>query len=697
MRRSKVQALWFIVPEQLWPRGADRTASDVIHEDFGHCAEDGQCDLLVPEMSESKGAVVASTYGVRLTKSDRLPLPTHEDHCTVAAFDEWVSRHAGERLAVDLFTGAGGLSLGIQEAGWTIAAGIDFDERALETHAHNFSGLSLRLDLGDPDVRDELVATLQKAPIDLIAGGPPCQPFSRAGRNKIRDLVRNHGRDPEDLRKTLWQAYLDVVTRVRPRAVLMENVPDMGLADDFAVVRIIQEKLEELGYATEVRLASAWKFGVPQHRKRLILLARNDVDTFAWPEELAEEPTLRDAISDLPALDVVPREPIGARESPYDDRAERSMFAQRMREGAPAGAVYDHMTRAVRADDHEIFDAMTSKTLYSEVPEHLRRYRADNFTDKYKRLGWDELSRTITAHIAKDGYWYIHPGEPRTLTVREAARVQTFPDRFRFAGTRSDAFRQIGNAVPPMLGHAAASALAPTDMSPTDRAGAVTPKWRLIRDELARWAASDRDGDNWFLYPGPDVGPAQAAVVALLTGQRLSDIRQVLERLRGRKWIKPDVYKELLASAPTPGAQRRLLRLQSAVETAGIWNPDRVHDLAGLLNLKPAEESMFSLLVADRDLLLMSQSTLRVAARVAGTDSDKNNRGTEGRVDLSRLVGAGEDAATRMAAIQVIGRTLCTAEQPACAGCPLRDACESRRDEEQLTLLSAADPSVANV
>src|ERR671936_2148373 len=95
---------------------------------------------------------------------------------------------------------------------------------------------------------------------------------------------------------------------------------------------------------------------------------------------------------------------------------------------------------------------MDDGTLYSDLPQRLRRYRSDIFTDKYKRLSWDGLSRTITAHLAKDGYWYIHPEQHRTLTVREAARLQTFPDRIRFAGPPSAAFRQFGNPFPPLVG-----------------------------------------------------------------------------------------------------------------------------------------------------------------------------------------------------------------------------------------------------
>ncbi|MER6626291.1 DNA cytosine methyltransferase, partial [Streptomyces sp. NPDC000931] len=366
-------------------------------------------------------------YGVPLERSDYLKLPPHEQSCAPADFTRWLADVGGSRrLAVDLFSGAGGLSLGLETAGWLVAAAVDIDQRALETHSANFPGMSLPMDIGDPAERDRLIGILKPAEIDLVAGGPPCQPFSRAGRSKIRSLVEHHGRDPEDRRKELWSAYLDVVKRIRPRAVLMENVPDMGLGDDFFVVRTIEQQLEELGYATQVSLVDAWRYGVPQHRKRLILLARNDVEDFRWQDTQPERTTLGEAIGDLPVIDVRPRERVGQRELQYSEDGVTSAFSKEMRTGAPHGIVWDHMTRRVRRDDYRIFSKMTSKTLYSDIEKSLRRYDADQFTDKYKKLDWSDVSRTITAHIAKDGYWYIHPEQNRTLTVREAARIQTF-------------------------------------------------------------------------------------------------------------------------------------------------------------------------------------------------------------------------------------------------------------------------------
>ena len=269
----------------------------------------------------------------------------------------------------------------------------------------------------------------------------------------------------------------------------MENVPDMALGDGFTVIRSMIERLGEIGYEADARIVDAWRHGVPQHRQRLILVALRDGAAFDWP--CGSGPvTVRHAIYDLPRLSVSPDAVLGAPtmgyltatthgEAAWGDGAGTprpasasgwagnndeplSEFAARAREGCTgdnARVVHDHVTRPVRADDFEAFRLMDGRTLYSDLPSALRRYRADIFEDKYNRLSWDDASRTITAHLAKDGYWYIHPEQHRSLTVREAARLQTFPDTFRFAGCRSHQFQQIGNAVPPVLAQQIGSAI----------------------------------------------------------------------------------------------------------------------------------------------------------------------------------------------------------------------------------------------
>ncbi|MFF8647304.1 DNA cytosine methyltransferase [Streptomyces griseoluteus] len=632
-------------------------------------------------------------YGVPLERSDQLPLKPHRHSCKPENFATWLEGFGnGRRLAVDLFSGAGGLSLGLQRAGWTVAAAVDHNERALETHAANFPGMSLHMDLGSPDERDELEKLLEpaKGKIDLVAGGPPCQPFSRAGRSKIRSLVEHHGRDPHDRRKELWSAYLDVVKRIRPRAVLMENVPDMGLGDDFFVVRTIEQQLEDLGYATQLRLVDAWRYGVPQHRKRLILLARNDVEKFEWRAEEKERTTLRDAIGDLPELPVAPRERIGGREWPYSTPEELSPFATEMRKRAPKGHVWDHMTRRVRPDDYEIFSGMNSKTLYSHIDPKLQRYSAEQFTDKYKRLDWADLSRSITAHIAKDGYWYIHPEQQRTLTVREAARVQTFPDRFRFAGTRSDAFRQIGNAVPPLLGQAAAEALLPSSEGQPNGFG-LKPHWRMVRKDLTVWAEQQREQGAWHQLPGR-MSPLSAAVVAILSGTKLKpeQLRAMVEVVKECGSLTKSAFKSLLDMAPSTAARARVERLVVVVDDEDVWA--KPEDVPGRLELKPAERSLYRLLT-NEDLLWVGQGALRVAARLNDSDSDRTNRLSDGRVNLVKLVGAGEDAPLRMAALRLIGNTLCRAKEPLCYECPLSKYCAGRDDTSGGVFTDALDES----
>lgn len=607
-------------------------------------------------------------------RSDALVLPPHPGAVVEGELATWAAAQtaAGRPIAIDLFSGAGGLSAGIEAAGWAVAAAVDHDSRALETHRHNFPGLALALDLGETRARDGFVQRFDGIAVDLVAGGPPCQPFSRAGRSKIRSLVDAGLRDAVDTRKELWQAFLDVAVRLKPRAILMENVPDMGLGDDFAVIRLMVDQLESLGYATQVRLADAWQYGVPQHRKRLILLARNDGREFVWPATVEKITKLREAIWDLPRLG----QGTGARSLPYEKPDDQTPFASRMRESASDGVIYDQMTRGVRDDDREIFELMNSKTLYSDVPIELRRYAAHSFTDKYKRLDWEELSRSITAHIAKDGYWYIHPEEHRTLTVREAARIQTFPDRFRFAGTRSDAFRQIGNAVPPLLGEAASSAVA----RGTPPAAEAPSVWLETRRVLADWAASQRDTENWFMLPGPDMTPPAAlAAAALSSGRhRLDEVGAALAEFRGLSYFNRGVIDRALGAVSLK-AKLALARLLPLARKRRIW-VDAPDEAANAIRLGDGESRVYSMLRGN-DVLLRSQGVLRVAALVLGTKSHESNRLTDGRMDLARLVGSGPDAPSRMAAIRLLAVTHCGVRRRECGECPLADVCAARQEE----------------
>ena len=218
------------------------------------------------------------------------------------------------------------------------------------------------------------------------------------------------------------------------------------------------DELKSRGYGVHAQVLEAWKYRVPQHRSRLFVVGIARDAYFEWPKPVGRRPRLRQAIGDLPVIQGDVREEVQVYEGP-----PRSMLARLLRRGLrgqEALQVRDHVTRAVRPDDAEIYRLLEAGGTYLDVPERLRRYRSDIFSDKYLRLSFANLSRSITAHIAKDGYWYIHPSENRTLSIREAARIQTFPDRFRFAGHHaSNRYRQIGNAVPPLMAAAIASDL----------------------------------------------------------------------------------------------------------------------------------------------------------------------------------------------------------------------------------------------
>ncbi len=602
------------------------------------------------------------SYGVKLTRSTPLVLDRHADAPRRQPWRTWVEEQAEQGpIAIDLFSGAGGLSLGLEDAGFNVILAVDHDEAAVQTHLGMFPGLCLDLDLSEADRIDDLVGLLDGIDIDLIAGGPPCQPFSRAGRSKIRDLVDRGIREPIDPRRELWRAFLAVVERVRPHAVLMENVPDMALGDDMRTVRYMADRLEASGYETDMRIIEAWRHGVPQHRQRLILVGVRD-GVFEWPKE-SEEVTLRDAIGDLPKL----RDTSGARELRY--RGPKTAFQARARLGvltSEANIIYDHFTRAVRADDREAFELMAKGYRYPDLPDRLKRYRDDIFDDKYNRLRWDDRSRSITAHIAKDGYWYIHPSEHRTLTVREAARIQTFPDHFRFSGSRSDAFRLIGNAVPPLLGSVIGTAIREaldrpatgSEMQPADRRHAV-------RKALIDWSAAEtppawrRVGDPWAVLIGVMAGRNNTA---------LAD--EILALCPAPKNVTAHRVSRLAAQRRSQRETRVILRLPdvaAAVKRDG-WDDGTWSSAA---HLGPSDTQWVEAVGLDLKHVASTTGTLRVAGRVMGEpDAD----GVPGRMLLAQVVGHTESSSAVTAALAGLGADICGPVAD-CARCPLVDIC----------------------
>jgi DNA (cytosine-5)-methyltransferase 1 len=242
----------------------------------------------------------------------------------------------------------------------------------------------------------------------------------------------------------------------------MENVPGMMSIEGFNVAEVVAKHFVDIGYSCTYHVINARWFGVPQDRRRIIFIGtrRNSgirisalgleqfADVFrSTCAGLSGETTLRQAIGDLPVVGA------GISEDPQVYRSARgrpSRYVALMREKSN-GLLTDHVARAHNPQDVAAFRFMTEGMVYSDLPSRFKRYRDDIFKDKYRKLHWDRPAGTITAHLAKDCYTHIHPEQPRTISIREAARIQSFPDDFRFLGHMGDRFRLIGNAVPPLM------------------------------------------------------------------------------------------------------------------------------------------------------------------------------------------------------------------------------------------------------
>jgi DNA (cytosine-5)-methyltransferase 1 len=329
---------------------------------------------------------------------------------------------------------------------------------------------------------------------------------------------------------------------------------------------------------------------------------------------------------------------------------------------------------------------MYTETRYSQLPEELRRYRADIFDDKYKRLDEDNLSRTITAHIAKDGYWYIHPRDSRTLTVREAARLQTFPDWYRFAGPPSAAFRQIGNAVPPFLGEELGRAVlssldAGKPAGPSTRdTGKILAKWFLNQPELAvPWL---RASTRWQVISG-DI------LLERLAGQQVKSLWPLIERWEkpGDTLTTPDQLPEIARWIDRDSRAERLMQLATQLaETPQELDNDRTIHSVLTGNEATADLAVLTVpSIADDDdseePVLAGRGVLRVAARFTGEETlERKNRLSDGRLAVARMIGYGDTARDAQLGLIELAAAICRPEARACDACPLTATCVSSRN-----------------
>jgi DNA (cytosine-5)-methyltransferase 1 len=373
--------------------------------------------------------------------------------------------------AVDLFCGAGGASLGLLAAGFDLRLGVDIDPTYGMSHSANMPGRFMAADLRQLDA-DKIGQAAEVGPgeLDLLFAGPPCQGFSMMGARVVWDERNN-----------LFREVLRVTSGLRPRAVVVENVPGLLTLGGGAYLRAILQGLGEAGYVASCAELLAAQYGAPQMRWRLVVAAwRDDLGIppgYGFPapthgdrgigdlvsnrtvtaDDMRGFVTAYEAISDLPAVGA------GSMVDRYTGRPV-TPYQERMRAGL-GDELWNHYAARLSKANLARIAALKPGQDWRDLPFELlppgmqRALRKDH-TRRYRRMTWDGIPRAVITRFRdpKTGE-YTHPAQDRTITIREAARLQGFPDRFVFQGDRSSQYEQVGNAVPVQLANAVADEL----------------------------------------------------------------------------------------------------------------------------------------------------------------------------------------------------------------------------------------------
>lgn len=343
---------------------------------------------------------------------------------------------------IDLFSGAGGLSKGFLDAGYNVVLGVDFDDAALKTFECNHgSAKAMKLDLFNHDNIDVIISYLkkQKIELDVLVGGPPCQGFSIAGP-----------RDMNDKRNSLYMAMVKLAERLKPKAIVLENVPGMLQTNNGIGAKRIIDDFSKLGYTMTAKILYAPDYGIPQIRKRVFFVGLlNSEKIYEYPLPTCTQDkyvTCEDAIGDLPALINIYGEEVQDYEcSPLTD------YQALMRKNSKK--IYNHIGSIHEPKTVEMLKMIPEGKNYKALPPELSS--KFKYHEALTRYHSKRPSLTInTGHRS-----HFHYKWNRIPTVRESARLQSFPDDFIFYGNKSEQYRQVGNAVPPMLGYVVAKQL----------------------------------------------------------------------------------------------------------------------------------------------------------------------------------------------------------------------------------------------
>lgn len=334
---------------------------------------------------------------------------------------------------IDLFCGCGGFSLGFERAGFDVLLGIDVWKDAIKTYSFNHKkSNSLIADLSSLNP-SEIENLLNGKDIDVIIGGPPCQGFSVAGKRII-----------DDDRNKLYKSFVRFVAFFRPKAFVMENVPNILSMGNGIIKENILKDFENLGYTVEYRVVVASDYGVPQNRKRAFFVGITKEGHFVFPNPLlSDKITVKEAVSDLPDYSVV--------DGGTYPMLPQSDYQKLMR--CNSLSLNNHQVTEHTKQTKEIISLVPDGGNYKDLPENLQSIR-------HVHIAWTRLNSKKPSITIDTGHrHHFHYQYNRIPTVRESARIQSFPDDFYFTCSRTSQFKQVGNAVPPLLAESIAKSL----------------------------------------------------------------------------------------------------------------------------------------------------------------------------------------------------------------------------------------------
>lgn len=339
---------------------------------------------------------------------------------------------------IDLFAGVGGMSFGFESAGIETILAIEKNSEIADGYRINHPKTKLIVSsVENLDIKKTFGALKKESVIDVVFGGPPCQGFSQKGKRQNISDERNY----------LFEYFVDVVEYLKPKFFVIENVPNILTTANKFFYEEIQSAFAKLGYDLKAQVLDASDYGVPQRRKRAFIIGQLGINLFQFPTKVSKRVTVSEAISDLPEL------LSGEGEDKYKySSPPKSLYQKKLREGSTY--IFNHL-----ATNH----SKLALERLSLIPQNgggkeslpSEHHTKSIYSGTWMRLKEDEQARTITTRFdTPSSGQFTLPRQDRCLTVREAARIQSFPDRFVFCGTKSNQMLQVGNAVPPLLAEA---------------------------------------------------------------------------------------------------------------------------------------------------------------------------------------------------------------------------------------------------